>query len=61
MVWAGIRPLGGLGGSRAAPGGPGPTRRWAGGVPEAVGAAATVVVGRGATPLVLFVLVVQYK
>ena len=59
MAWAGIRPLDGLGGSRAAPGGPGPARRWVGGVPEAVGTAATVVVGRGAPPLVLFVLVVQ--
>jgi len=59
MAWAGIRPLDGLGGSRAAPGGPGPARRWVGGVPEAVGTAATVVVGRGAPPLVLVVLVVH--
>jgi hypothetical protein len=55
MVWAGIRPLGGLGGSRAAPGGPGPVSWWDGGVPGAVARPAKVAGSRDAVPLALFV------
>ena len=43
-----------LGGSRAAPGGPGPVGWWCGGTPEALTPAPAGVAGRGALALVLF-------
>ena len=48
---AGVRPLGGLSGSRAAPGGPAPARWWVGGMPGPMGAAAAAAGSRGALPL----------
>ena len=49
----GVRPLGGLSGSRAAPGGPAPARWWVGGMPGPMGAAVAAAGSRGALPLAL--------
>ena len=51
---AGVRPLGGLSGSRAAPGGPGPARWWVWGMPGPVGPAAAADGSRIALPLAHF-------
>ena len=51
---AGVRPLGGPGGSRAAPGVPGLVSWWVGGVPGAVALPAKVAGSRDAVPLALF-------
>ena len=48
-----VRPLGGPGGSRAAPGGPAPAGWWVGGMSVPMGAAAAAAGSRGALPLAL--------